>query len=39
MIKVVVKKLVKTPAWGRVFNHTIKLNDKKNTKFLDLFVV
>ncbi len=38
MVKVVAKKLTKTPTW-RGFNHTIVLNNKENTKFLDLFVV
>ena len=39
MFKAVVKKLAKIPTWGGLFNHTIVLNDKENTKFLDLFVV
>ena len=39
MIKVLSKKLVKIPTWGGLFNHTIILNNKENTKFLDLFVV
>ena len=40
MVKVVSKKLEKIPTWGGgIFNHTIKLNNKENTKFLDLFVV
>ena len=38
MVKVVAKKLTKTPTWRR-FNHTIVLNNKENTKFLDLFAV
>ena len=38
MVKVVVKNLTETPTWRR-FNHTIVLNNKENTKFLDLFVV
>ena len=38
MVKVLSKKLEKIPTWG-LFNHTIKLNKKENTKFLDLFVV
>ena len=38
MVNIAVKKLVKTPTWGG-FNHTIILNNKENTKFLDLFVV
>ena len=39
MVKVVVKNLTETPTWGGVFNHTIILKNKENTKFLDLFVV
>ncbi len=40
MVKVVSKKLAKTPTWGGgLFNHTIIIKDKENTKFLDLFVV
>ena len=39
MVKVVVKNLTKTPTWGGLFNHTIILNNKGNTKFLDFFVV
>jgi hypothetical protein len=35
MVKVVSKKLEKIPTWG-VFNHTIIINNKENTKFLDL---
>ena len=38
MVKVVSKKLEKIPTWG-VFNHTIKLNKKENTKFLDFLMV
>ena len=38
MVKVVSTKLEKIPTWG-VFNHTIILNNKENTKFLDFFVV
>ena len=40
MVKVVSKKLAKTPTWGGgLFNHTIVLNNKENTKFLDFFIV
>ena len=35
MVKVVVKNLTKIPTWGGVFNHTIIIKDKENTKFLD----
>ena len=38
MVKVVVKKLAKIPTWV-IFNHTIILNNKENTKFLDFLVV
>ena len=37
MVKVVVKKLEKIPTWG-LFNHTIIIKDKENTKFLDFFM-
>ena len=39
MVKVVSKKLEKIPTWGGLFNHTIIIKEKENTKFLDLFVV
>ena len=39
MVKVVSTKLEKIPTWGGLFNHTIILNNKENTKFLDFFVV
>ena len=39
MVKVVAKKLVKTPTWGGLFNHTIIIKDKENTKFLDFLIV
>ena len=39
MVKAVVKKLAKILTWGGLFNHTIVLNDKENTKFLDFFIV
>ena len=39
MVKVVVKKLEKIPTWGGLFNHTIILNNKENTKFLDFLMV
>ena len=38
MVKVVSKKLEKIPTWG-VFNHTIIINNKENTKFLDFLIV
>ena len=38
MVNMTSKNLTETPTWG-LFNHTIKLNKKENTKFLDLFVV
>ena len=38
MVKVLSKKLEKTPTLV-LFNHTIKLNKKENTKFLDFFTV
>ncbi len=38
MVKVVVKKLSEIPTWV-IFNHTIILNGKENTKFLDFFIV
>ncbi len=38
MVNIVSKFLAETPTWGG-FNHTIVLNNKENTKFLDLFVV
>ena len=35
MVKVVVKKLAKIPTWGGgLFNHTIIVKNKENTKFL-----
>ena len=39
MVKVESKKLEKTPTWGGLFNHTIILNNKENTKFLDFLIV
>ena len=39
MVKVLSKKLEKIPTWRWLFNHTIILKNKENTKFLDLFVV
>ena len=40
MVKEVSTKLEKIPTWGGgLFNHTIIINNKENTKFLDLFVV
>ncbi len=38
MVKVASNILAKTPTWV-IFNHTIVLNDKENTKFLDFLVV
>ena len=39
MVKVLSKKLEKIPTGGRLFNHTIKLNKKENTKLLGFFIV
>ena len=40
MVNMTSKNLTETPTWGGgLFNHTIILNNKENTKFLDLFVV
>ena len=38
MVNMTSKIIAKIPTWG-VFNQTIILNNKENTKFLDLFVV
>jgi hypothetical protein len=38
MVNIASKILAEIPTWRR-FNHTIVLNNKENTKFLDLFVV
>ncbi len=38
MVKVALKIIAKTPTWG-LFNHTIVLNNKENTKFLDFLMV
>ena len=38
MVKVLSKKLVKIPTLV-LFNHTIIVNNKENTKFLDFFMV
>ena len=38
MVKVASNILAKTPTWV-IFNHTIIINKKENTKLLDLFVV
>ena len=38
MVKVALKIIATTPTWG-LFNHTIILNNKENTKFLDFLVV
>ena len=35
MVKLISKKLAKIPTWGGLFNHTIIINNKENTKFLD----
>jgi hypothetical protein len=34
MVKVALKIIAKTPTWG-LFNYTIKLNNKEDTKLLD----
>ena len=40
MVNIASKILTETPTWGGgLFNHTIIINKKENTKFLDLFVV
>ena len=39
MVKVVSKKLGKYQPGGGLFNHTIILNNKENTKFLDFLAV
>ncbi len=38
MVKVMSTRLEKTPTWG-VFNHTIIINNKENTKFLDFLTI
>ena len=38
MVNMTSKIIVEIPTWG-LFNHTIIINNKENTKFLDLFVV
>ena len=39
MVKEVRIKLAENPTWGGEFNHTIILNNKENTKFLDFLIV
>jgi hypothetical protein len=39
MVNIASKILTETPTWGGLFNHTIIIKEKENTKFLDLFVV
>ena len=39
MVNITSNILAKTPTWGGVFNHTIILNNKENSKFLDFFIV
>ena len=39
MVKVVSTNLEKIPTWGGLFNHTIIVNNKENTKFLDFLMV
>ena len=39
MVKMTLKKSAENPTWGGLFNHTIVLNEKENTKFLDFLVV
>ena len=34
-----VEKQAQSLIWGGVFNHTIVLNDKENTKFLDFLTI
>ncbi len=38
MVNKTLKKLAENPTWV-IFNHTIILNSKENTKFLDFFIV
>jgi hypothetical protein len=38
MVNMTSKIIAEIPTWG-LFNHTIILKNKENTKFLDLFVV
>ena len=35
MVKEINMKLAQNPTWGGLFNHTIILINKENTKFLD----
>ena len=39
MVNMISKIMAEIPTWGGVFNHTIIINNKENTKFLDFFVV
>ena len=39
MVNIALNILAKTPTWGGLFNHTIVLNNKEKTKFLDFFIV
>ena len=43
MVKVVSKNIInslaETPTWGGLFNHTIIINNKENTKFLDFSII
>ena len=39
MVKEVSKKLEKNQPGGGLFNHTIIINNKENTKFLDFLAV
>ena len=38
MVNIASKILTETSAWG-LFNHTIIINNKENTKFLDFLIV
>ena len=39
MVNIASKIIAETPTWGGLFNHTIIVKNKENTKFLDFFVV
>ena len=39
MVKEINMKLTQNPTWGGVFNLTIIINNKENTKFLDFLII
>ena len=39
MVNITSNILAKTLTWGGLFNHSIIINNKENTKFLDFLVV